>query len=292
MRIKVIATCLGLTLLASGCATVAPQRTPQPAEQPSPAAITILPAAQVPWQQLNPARGDQSPQAANLWGDRHGPGATGFLVKFVDGFSSPPHIHNVSYRGVVIDQRVHNDEPSADELWMPAGSYWTQPKGQVHITSAQGGQTMAYIEIQEGPYLVRPVEQAFETEETPINVPAKEVAWVTVPSDSDANPVQIVRLWGGPAVGEATGTLVKVAQGQTAELQAQGTAFGAVVIQGRPAYVGGGGVESTVMDPGSYLGSTGASAQFSCAQTQPCVIYVRATDKLTVVPGAGAQPQP
>ena len=48
----------------------------------------FLPVEQVDWEQLNPARGDKSPQAGTLWGDRKGSPATGFLAKFVDGF---PH---------------------------------------------------------------------------------------------------------------------------------------------------------------------------------------------------------
>jgi hypothetical protein len=130
----------------------------------SSAAPIVVPAADVEWGALNPARGDASPRAATLWGDRTGSGATGFLVRFVDGFESPPHIHNVTYRGVVIRGLVHNDDASAEPMWMPAGSYWTQPRGGPHITAARG-ETVAYIEIDEGPYLVRPVDQAFEDEE-------------------------------------------------------------------------------------------------------------------------------
>ena len=98
----------------------------EPAAEP---AATVVLASGVKWEQLNPARGDKSPKAATLWGDRKGPVPTGFLVQFVDGFSSPPHIHNVSYRGVVISGLIHNDDPDAEEMWMPAGSFWTQPKG-------------------------------------------------------------------------------------------------------------------------------------------------------------------
>ena len=58
----------------------------------------VLLSSEIVWEKLNPARGDQSPQAGTIWGDRRGSVATGFLAKFVDGFSSPPHIHNVTYR--------------------------------------------------------------------------------------------------------------------------------------------------------------------------------------------------
>ena len=39
----------------------------------------VLLSSEIVWEKLNPARGDQSPQAATLWGDRNGTEATGFL---------------------------------------------------------------------------------------------------------------------------------------------------------------------------------------------------------------------
>ena len=59
-------------------------------------------AETIEWEHLNSARGDANPRAGKLWGDRTSTGAFGFLIKFEKGFSSPLHIHNVTYRGVVI----------------------------------------------------------------------------------------------------------------------------------------------------------------------------------------------
>jgi hypothetical protein len=73
------------------------------AEQSSMVVLT----SEVEWTYLNPARGDKAPMAGTLWGDRSGTGPTGFLLKPKDGFQSPPHIHNVSYRGVVISCFIH-----------------------------------------------------------------------------------------------------------------------------------------------------------------------------------------
>jgi hypothetical protein len=100
--------------------------------------------ADIEWGYLNPARGDAGPRAATLWGDRTANVASGFLVKFKDGFSSPPHIHNVTYRGVVISGLVHNDDPKAENMWLPAGSFWTQPAGESHITAAIGKNNIAF----------------------------------------------------------------------------------------------------------------------------------------------------
>jgi hypothetical protein len=79
--------------------------------------------SEIKWRKLNPARGDASPQAGTIWGDQTKDGESGFLVKFVDGFSSPPHIHNITYRGIVIGGALHNDAPEAEPMWMRQGSY-------------------------------------------------------------------------------------------------------------------------------------------------------------------------
>lgn len=97
------------TLLCTGLTA----RSPEPAEE---SRSVVLGFDELSWQALNPLRGDKSPQAATLWGDRNGLAPTGFLVRFVDGFSSPPHIHNVSYRiaSSATEQTVvyiHTDAP-------------------------------------------------------------------------------------------------------------------------------------------------------------------------------------
>ena len=64
------------------------------------------------------------------------------------------------------------------------GSFWTQPKGEVHITAAKGTTNVAYIEIEEGPYLVLPTEEAFDSGERPINVDASNIVWIDQPGYS------------------------------------------------------------------------------------------------------------
>lgn len=117
----------------------------------------------VQFQPLNPARGDAAPKAGVLWGDIKKDVPTGALIVFADGFSSPPHIHNITYRGVVISGAVHNDDPNAENLWMGPGSFWAQPAGESHITpAAPGSEATAFLEILEGPYLVQPSDEAFD----------------------------------------------------------------------------------------------------------------------------------
>ena len=66
---------------------------------------------------VNPARGDESPPRAGESGDRTGVGATGFLVRFDQGFSSPPHIHNAL---IAWSSGEGHDDPDAASLWLSA----------------------------------------------------------------------------------------------------------------------------------------------------------------------------
>ncbi len=199
----------------------------------------VVLTSEVKWEQLNPARGDKSPQAGTLWGDRKGSVPTGFLAKFVDGFSSPPHIHNATYRAVVISGRIHNDDPDAADMWMPAGSFWTQPKGEVHITAAKGSTNVALVEIDKGPYLVLPTEEAFDSGERPVNVDASNIVWVDPPGmPASANGPKVAYLWGNLQDGQSNGTFVKLPAGFTGKIHSHGSTFRAVVIKGQPQYLG------------------------------------------------------
>lgn len=254
---------------------------PSPQSEPSSQCDVIL-ASEVEWGQLNPARGAASPQAGTLWGDRAGESATGFLFRPKDGFRSPPHIHNVSYRGIVISGVVHNDDPAAEEMWMPQGSFWTQPKGEIHITSAQGDETLAYIEIDRGPYLVLPVEDQFESGERPINVHESNVVWVEWPNASGSTDgVECAYLWGDFSSSDPHGVLIRLPAGFEGGLEAADTPLRAVVIEGAVDHEAPGLTATATLDPGSYFTSTGqVDHRLTCSGASPCVIYLRARGEL------------
>ncbi|UYV12506.1 MAG: DUF4437 domain-containing protein [Phycisphaera sp.] len=266
-------------LLAAGCATSQP--TPTDA---APQDNEVLLASDADWGSLNPARGNQGPGAANLWGDRTGTGATGMLVRFADGFSSPPHIHNVTYRGVVIRGQVHNDDPTAEPMWMPTGSYWTQPAGEVHITAAKGTSNLAYIEIQQGPYMVLPSEQAEDTGERPVNIHESNLVWLDaatltrIESDEEAGP-KIAYLWGDPQDAGPSGAFVMLPAGFNGALQSEGASLRAVVVEGQPRYT----PEGIDLQPGSYVGSARGSTHYIALSTaRPSVLYVRSEGPFSV----------
>jgi len=240
-------------------------------------ASEVVLTSEVEWEQLNPARGDQSPMAGTLWGDRNGSGPTGFLLEPVDGFRSPPHLHNVSYRGVVIRGLVHNDDPGAADQWMPAGSFWTQPRGEVHVTAAKGEDVLAYIEIDEGPYRVLPVEEAFDGGEVPINVDESNLVWVDAPeSPTSPDGPEVAHLWGRPGADSSSGVLVALPPGFAGVLRGRGESLRVVVIRGRPSYRGPDDVEALALEPGSTFASRGEfKHRLACGPSEGCVLYLR-----------------
>ncbi|MEL7037242.1 MAG: DUF4437 domain-containing protein [Cyanobacteria bacterium J06592_8] len=278
---------LALLVTIWGSTQVASQSIdPKPEVEPTSQVVLM---SEVEWGPLNPARGDNSPRAGNLWGDRAGSGPSGFLVKFVDGFSSPPHIHNITYRGVAISGTVHNDDPNAGKMWLPTGSFWTQPAGGVHITAAEGSNNLAYIEIDEGPYLVLPTEEAFSSDDKPINVDPSNIVWIDPPGISlSANGPKVAFLWGNPQDDQLYGSFVKLPAGFTGKIRSHGSTFHAVVIQGQPQYQVTSETDIKTLVPGSYFGLKGESVhQVSSEATEESIIYVRTNGKFDVIP---AQP--
>ena len=256
-------------------------------------ASEIVLASELEWSPLNPARGDASPQAATIWGDRNGTEATGFLVKFEQGFSSPPHIHNVTYRGVVIDGLVHNDDPNAENMWMPKGSFWTQPAGEAHITSAEEKSNIAYIEIDEGPYLVQPQEEAFDNGERPVNVDASNIVWLNASNlnssdrakgSNSLSKAQVAFLWGNPQDREPYGSMIKLPADFKGKIRSYGSDFRAVVIEGQPNYIASKGKDIKNLEAGSYFSSQGKSThQLTSDAEAESIIYVRTNGKFDII---------
>jgi hypothetical protein len=227
----------------------------------APPELVVRPASEVEWTALNPARGDASPRAATLWGDRASKGPSGFLVRFADGFSSPPHIHNVSYRAVVISGEVHNDDAGAAPMWMTRGSFWTQPRAEAHITSSRGVST-AYVEIDDGPYLVRPVDQATAVPEKPVNLDATNVVWTA----AGVPHVEVSRLWGAPDEGNG-GVMVRVSAKRRARIQGAETVR-AILLTGEAS-----AASARPLEAGSLLSGTDVPLQ--CESAEPCTWYAR-----------------
>lgn len=268
--------------------------TAYPASSQGPATVAVVPSAAVEFQPLNPARGDASPQAGVLWGDIREDVPTGTIIQFKPGFSSPPHIHNITYRAVVISGAVHNDDPDAELMWMGPGSFWTQPAGATHITAAQAdaGLSRAFLEIDEGPYLVQPKDRAFANGEFPINVEADnivwidadDVSWVSVPGASTGNSApSMAFLWGAPEDGKKNGTFLKLPAGFDGAIAGGDAWLRAVVIKGEATHRTGDAAEAVELDPGSYFGSNAATVHnVSCNGAEECIFYMSVEGKYEV----------
>ncbi|GAB3009290.1 DUF4437 domain-containing protein [Cyclobacterium sediminis] len=235
----------------------------------------VLLSSEVKWEKLNPARGDQSPQAGTIWGDRKGEVPTGFLAKFTDGFSSPPHIHNATYRAVVIKGSIHNDDPNAANMWMKPGSFWTQPKGESHITSAKGEENIALVEIDKGPYLVQPIEEAYDNGERPINIDVSNIVWLDSKKSNWMNAkskAKISFLW---EANGAKGLFVKLPKGYNGSIKTDGTVLHAVVIQGELNYTLPQNHETKVLDAGSSFSATSKAIHTLANENNEVLLYIR-----------------
>lgn len=245
------------------------------------ASYSLVLSTEVEWEQLNPARGDKSPSAGTLWGSRTGAGPSGFLLRPVDGFRSPPHFHVATYRGMVIAGGIHNDEPEADDVFLPPGSFWTQPGGGVHITAAEGT-SLAYIEVEDA-FGVRPPDEAPAGVEQPSAVPASEIRWSLLEDTAGAG-ISTSLLWGKLNDESPSGMLIKLAPGAEAEIRSSGQAH-AVLITGGLSVQQPKATGPHLLEPGSYFGAQGAATQeVSCVSDGDCTIYVRVQGELQVVP--------
>lgn len=244
----------------------------------------VVTADKIEWDWLNPLRGDKSPAAGKLWGDRTKNEPAGFLVKFNKGFSSPPHIHNITYRGVVIKGLLHNDDENAEKQWLPAGSYWQQPAGEAHITAANGNENMAFLDIQEGPYLVKPTSEAFDNGERPINVDKSNLVWLNA---NDINwvaktsNVETAFLWGSHKENQLRATFLKLPAGFKGKIKNLSSNFRAVVISGNLTHQFSKKENINKLEPGSYFGAQEKTKSIIFTDKET-VIYIRSNGDFEV----------
>ncbi|TVZ14306.1 DUF4437 domain-containing protein [Maribacter sp. MAR_2009_72] len=244
----------------------------------------VVTADNVKWGWLNPLRGDKSPAAGKLWGDRTKKEPTGFLVKFKKGFSSPPHIHNITYRGVVIQGLLHNDDEKAEKQCLPAGSYWQQPAGEAHITAADGEENMAFLDIQEGPYLVKPTSEAFDNGERPVNVDKTNLVWLNandIQWVAEKSNVQTAFLWGSHQKNQLRAALLKLPAGFKGSIKNLSPNFRAVVISGKVTHQFSIKEAKNVLEPGSYFGAEENAEPLLDTDTET-VIYIRSNGDFEV----------
>lgn len=249
----------------------------------STAISNVLSSDEVEWSYLNPLRGDKSPSAADLWGDRTQNVATGMLVKFNQGFSSPPHIHNISYRGIVIKGLMHNDDPNSASMWMPTGSFWTQPAGDNHITAANGVENLIYLEIDNGPYLVKPSQEYFDNGEVPLNLHQSNLAWLSTNTlaINKGNNVKITPLWQNKDNELLKGVLVKLPLNFEGKISSKSDVFRVVIIQGNIHYKSIENTSTKRLSAGSYFSSLD-DFEHIISSSEGATLYIRSNGRYQI----------
>ena len=282
-----------LALLTASCAEQTSQQdtkdaSPTEAISYNEATYELMLATDVTWGALNPARGENGPRATNLWGDRTKEGPSGMLVKFKEGFASPPHIHDATYRAIVLDGEIHNADKDARELWMPDGSFWTQPSGETHITAARAATNMAFVEIDNGPYVVKSVEEAFETTERPINVHDTNVVWLDGKDINWLNKTgtlegaSLAALWQSQTNKKHKGFYLRLAPGFTGNITTGEGDFKAVIVSGDASYKAATATTPVTTMLGSYFGATGVSQHQITAGAKGVILYINTTAEFAV----------
>lgn len=242
----------------------------------------VMTEKDIEWGLLNPLRGDKSPKAADLYGDRTKDVATGMLVKFEKGFSSPPHIHNITYRGVVIKGMMHNDDPKAETMWLPKGSFWTQPAGENHITAAGGEENLIYLEIDSGPYLVLSSEKAFDNGERPINIEERNLVWLDSESSDwlDSGGGKISFLWGD--TNKDYGAFVKLPANFKGEIEQKNKNLKAVVVSGEGEYNFNRKAENVLLTPSSFFSANSYGDHNIVVGEEEMILYIRTTGEIEI----------
>ena len=272
-----------LVLCALGLTTACTGAEPETPSDDQLATVRVLTPQQVNYVPLNPARGDSSPQAGVLWGDIRSDESSGVLLRFSDGFSSTPHIHNITYRAVVISGELHNDDPGAEMFWMGPGSFWTQPAGENHITAARPGSgATAFLEILSGPYLVQPATEAFDNGERPVNVASSNLVWMDadaftwIAKRNDSTIAEVALLWGELGADSFSGSFVRLSPGYSGHLSTQSGMLRSVVVRGDLEHSVAGATESSTIGPGGFFESAaGVDHAVSCRSDAACIVYLR-----------------
>lgn len=185
---------------------------------------------------------------------------------------------------MVVKGLIHNDDPDAEKMWMPPGSFWTQPAGQAHITAAKGEEVIAYVEIDSGPYLVKPTQEAFDDGVRPINVDKNNIIWLDasqlkmIESNETTLSLSITFLWED---GDMNGKLLKLPVEFDGTIFSRGSQFHAVVITGELSYIMPKTNDFKRLDPGSYFTSTSNAKHVLKAKAET-VIYIRSNGEITI----------
>lgn len=166
---------------------------------------------------------------------------------------------------------------------MPTGSVWTQPAGENHTTAANGESNLIYLEIDTGPYLVKPTDDQFDNGEHPLNGHVDNLVWLDSSelSSITAQGVKSTFVWENSV--DMTGSMIKLPVGFNGEITTHASEFRAIVISGTINYFSKKQSTAITLNPASFIESTGEyTHQIQNNSSAPATLYIRTNDKYQV----------
>lgn len=165
---------------------------------------------------------------------------------------------------------------------MPTGSFWTQPAGENHITAANGETNLIYLEIDSGPYLVKPSSEKFDHGERPINLHSNNIVWMEHKDLHfiEAKGVKAYFVWRKPPT--LSGSMVSLPAGFKGSIETEASEFKSVIIAGIANYHNK-EQKAVTLEPGSYIESFGPSIHyFENKSHEEIIIYIRTSGEYSV----------
>lgn len=111
----------------------------------------VIAAPDLPWTPEDPVGHHR---LATLWGDFNR-GQAGVLLKLPGGFKSSVHAHTADYRAIVISGTWVHVVPESGEgegIKLTLGSYWTQPRDQMHEDECVSPEGSVFFRFSEGKF--------------------------------------------------------------------------------------------------------------------------------------------
>lgn len=176
---------------------------------------------------------------------------------------------------------MHNDDPTAEKMWLPAGSFWTQPAGESHITAADGEENLIYLEIDSGPYLVLPTHEAFDNGERPVNLDKRNIVWLDSEDAAwveQGHGAQVAYLWGNTS--EQNGSFVKLPANFKGAIEGM-PGLKAVIIKGEADYSWNNEEKTTQLTPTSFF-SASVKGKHHLNVMDEVIIYISTTGKYKI----------
>jgi len=144
-------------LLVTASALFASTLAAQPATSASSATPAFLPAADVKWTDLDPARAP-GVKIADLWGD-HTKGAFGAYMKLPAGFTAPLHTHTYAMKVIFVSGTYLQTPEGKSQARLGPGSYMFQPGGNYrHVTACDKSADCVFFVESDGPFDLKPVD--------------------------------------------------------------------------------------------------------------------------------------